>query len=90
MDLSSLAQRFVSQGESVWTISFHIHIIDGAPTFFRSNACELAAVGLGWDRAFPFDDSRQHVDYHSRRWIPLGSQNVEWKGFQLPMHRDIV
>lgn len=65
------------------------HTLADANVCVSSNACELAAVGLGWERAFALDDS-QHIDYHSRRWVPLGSQNVEWKGFQLPVHKDFI
>lgn len=64
--------------------------LTGTLSCISSNACELAAVGLGWERAFALDDSGQHIDYHSKRWVPLGSQTVEWKGFQLPVHTDII
>ncbi|TFY50680.1 hypothetical protein EVJ58_g10937, partial [Rhodofomes roseus] len=58
------------------------------------NACELAVIGLGWERAFGFDDAKEHptgeVDHARMRWVPLGPQTTRWKGFELPFHKGIV
>ncbi|KZT73267.1 hypothetical protein DAEQUDRAFT_808385 [Daedalea quercina L-15889] len=70
------------------------HVVPGATVCAAgSNACELAAIGLGWERAFGDGDGRQQHpvgDHAKRRWVPLGAPHIDWNGFVLPVHNDII
>lgn len=56
-----------------------------------SNVCQLSAVGLGWNRAFGFDDGVGHEEHDvedaRRRWVTTenqGAAGTVWKGFEMP------
>ncbi|OCH90049.1 hypothetical protein OBBRIDRAFT_793667 [Obba rivulosa] len=56
----------------------------------RSNACKLAALGLGFDRAFGFDDGADHIagsiNEEGRRWVEIDNRDQVvpiWTGFEL-------
>ncbi|KAI0078848.1 hypothetical protein K474DRAFT_1618467 [Panus rudis PR-1116 ss-1] len=55
-----------------------------------SNICRIAAIGLGWDRAFGFGNGKDHysgdIDDGAKRWIDLDNKGVvspEWTAFEL-------
>jgi hypothetical protein len=55
-----------------------------------SNVCRLSAVGLGWDRAFGFDDGTDHTNGYindsAKRWIDLdnrGTVSPSWTAFEV-------
>lgn len=55
-----------------------------------SNICRLSAVGLGWDRAFGFDDGGDHhngvINDKAKRWIELdnrGAITPSWTAFEV-------
>lgn len=55
-----------------------------------SNVCKIAALGLGWDRAFGFDDGADHTNGYindaKKRWVELdnrGTVSPSWKAFEI-------
>lgn len=62
-----------------------------------SNMCKLAAVGLGWDRAFGFSNGgeeevlrpgefQNEIDNERKRWIDIDSRGIiepAWRPFEL-------
>lgn len=62
----------------------HCHLIS------RSNACKLSALGLGFDRAFGFDDGADYstgsINEERKRWVEIDNQDQVvpiWTGFEL-------
>ncbi|EMD32521.1 hypothetical protein CERSUDRAFT_58386 [Gelatoporia subvermispora B] len=56
----------------------------------RSNACKLSALGLGFDRAFGFDDGADYstgsINEERKRWVEIDNQDQVvpiWTGFEL-------
>ena len=52
--------------------------------------CKVAAVGLGWKRAFGFenaiDNPKGEIDEKSRRWVELdnrGTVSPVWSAFEV-------
>jgi hypothetical protein len=55
-------------------------------TIYSSNVCKLAAVGLGWDRAFGKVDAMGLVDQEGKRWVEIDEQGQirpVWHAFEL-------
>ncbi|KAI0783109.1 hypothetical protein C8Q75DRAFT_784903 [Abortiporus biennis] len=55
-----------------------------------SNACKLAAVGLGFDRAFGFGDGTDHkmgeINNEKKRWVEIDNRGLvtpEWTAFEI-------
>jgi len=51
-----------------------------------SNVCKLAAVGLGWDRAFGKVDAMGSVDQKGKHWVEIdekGQVRPVWHAFEL-------
>jgi len=51
-----------------------------------SNVCKLAAVGLGWDRAFGKVDDMGIVDQKGKLWVEIdekGAIRPVWHAFEL-------
>ncbi|KAF8807921.1 hypothetical protein BYT27DRAFT_7211570 [Phlegmacium glaucopus] len=51
-----------------------------------SNVCKLAAVGLGWDRAFGKVDDMGSVDQRSKHWVEIDEEGQivpVWHAFEL-------
>ena len=54
--------------------------------FYSSNVCKLAAVGLGWDRAFGKVDTMGNVDEKGKHWVEIdekGQVRPVWHAFEL-------
>ena len=53
---------------------------------YSSNVCKLAAVGLGWDRAFGKVDATGSVDQNGKHWVEIdekGQIRPVWHAFEL-------
>jgi hypothetical protein len=53
---------------------------------YSSNVCKLAAVGLGWDRAFGNVDTMGNVDEEGKHWVEIdenGQFRPVWHAFEL-------
>jgi len=61
-------------------------IPDATVCTITSNVCKMAAVGLGWDRAFGQVDSMGYIDENHKRWIEIDQKGVivpVWQAFEL-------
>ncbi|KAH8099442.1 hypothetical protein BXZ70DRAFT_1030725 [Cristinia sonorae] len=66
-------------------------VVPGATVCTMSSSiCKVAAVGLGWDRAFGFGDGEDHsmgdINDERKRWVEIdnkGTVSPEWKAFDL-------
>lgn len=66
--------------------NFHLHV--ACASLYSSNFCKLAAVGLGWDRAFGFGEDKEQMSINdgTKRWIEIdnnGSVAPDWRPFDL-------
>lgn len=51
-----------------------------------SNICRLAAVGLGWERAFGAVDEMGYLDEKLKRWVEIDQKGQivpVWEPFEL-------
>ncbi|KAL6309448.1 hypothetical protein BKA93DRAFT_357908 [Sparassis latifolia] len=81
VDLALLSGLWASEGDAV----------PGAVVCtISSNVCKISALGLGWERAFGFDDGGDYsmgaINEQRKRWVEIDNKDAvspEWRAFDL-------
>ena len=56
------------------------------PVHLSSNFCRLAAIGMGWDKAFGNVNNMGEIDQANKRWVDVDLKGTEipvWQAFEL-------